>query len=152
MTKHLANKIKMYSDYLSKKDYISFLYHFNEFEIRELYEFFRSINVDIPLKGSPNDAKSVVVMFRKLMADSYAYEDQEIKISRYGFDWKDRMSGAHIRVAYSPTGNNAWVIHSESSDEEPFEESGVGYNKLIDKLTSGTFSLFYGQSGKDYYL
>jgi hypothetical protein len=152
MTEHLARKIRMYSDYLRKKDYISFLYHFDSFEIRDIYAMWKDIGVDIQLKGSPNDARTVAVMFRKLMADSYAYEDQEIRISRYGFDWKDRMSGAHIRVAYSLTGNNAWVIHSESSDEEPFEESGVGYNKLMDELTSGTFTLFYGQSGKDYYL
>lgn len=142
----------MYSDYLRKKDYISFLYHFDSFEIRDIYAMWKDMGVDIQLKGSPNDARSVVVMFRKILSDSHVDEDDEIKVSRYGINWRDSMSGSSMQVSYSPSGKNAWVVKLHSYEEGDVEESGVGFNNLMDYLIGNFISIFMDMKAKDYYL
>lgn len=153
MTEHLARKIRMYSDYIKKKDYISFLYHFDCFEMRDLFKMWKDMKVSIPLTGKgPSDANTVVVMFRKILADSHVDESDEIRISRYGIVWRDRMSGSSIQVAYSLSGKNAWVVKLHSYEEEDIEESGVGFNNLMDYLIGDFISIFMDMESKDYYL
>ena len=97
MTEHLARKIRMYSDYIKKKDYISFLYHFDCFETRDIFKMWKDMGVSIPLTGNgPSDARTIVVMFRKILSDSHIDENDEIKVSRYGLTWRDKIGRAHV--------------------------------------------------------
>ena len=153
MTEHLARKIRMYSEYIKKKDYISFLYHFDCFEMRDIFKMWEDMGVSIPLTGNgPSDAKTIVVMFRKILSDSHIDENDELKVSRYGIIWKDRMSGSSMQISYSLSGNNAWVVRLHSYEEGDIEESGVGFNNLMDYLIGDFISIFMDMKAKDYYL
>ena len=158
MTSETANKIEKYIEYLRDKDYISFLYHFDSDESREVYDMFKDIhaNVDIS-KYSSSDARAVVCAFRKLIAYSHVYNQSSIDVttSRYGIEIKDKISREKVSIYYDYSSSTKfWHIKLfEMGETIPYDYAeGTGFNSLMDNLVGTHYSLFMDQNPKDYYL
>lgn len=152
MDKQLSNKIREYSHYLNT-DLVSFFYHFDWLETREILKMMKQLHLKYKLNTEgPNDRKSIVVILRKLMADSHASENDSVTISSNGIIWMDLRSGYGLILSYNDFGNNKWIISSAQGKITEVIGQGEGFNKMIDCLFDNSITLFMGLSPKNYYL